>query len=126
MDKMNSPRWKKLLRDLRASQGRMAMMAIAIAVSIFGVGMILSAYTIISREMGRNYLGTNPASAFIELDRVDNALVEAVSQRPDIAEAEAASWVVARAEVNPNEWMPLLLFVVPDFETSRVSTVNPE
>jgi putative ABC transport system permease protein len=123
---MNSPRWKKLLRDLQAARGRMAMMVIAIAVSIFGVGMILSAYTILSREMSRNYLGTNPASAFIELDHVDDALVKTVSQRPDISEAEATTWVVGRVEVNPNEWMPLLLFVVPDFNTAHVSTVHPE
>ena len=77
---MNSPRWKKILRDLQAARGRMAMMVIAIAVSIFGVGMILSAYTILSREMSANYLGTNPASAFIELDRVDEALVKTVSE----------------------------------------------
>ena len=123
---MNSPRWKKLVRDLQSAQGRMAMMVIAIAVSIFGVGMILTAYTVLSREMSRNYLGTNPASAFIELDRVDDALVKAVSEREGISEAEATSWVGARAEVSPNEWMPVLLFVVPDFETSHVSTVAPE
>ncbi|MEK6753505.1 MAG: FtsX-like permease family protein [Chloroflexota bacterium] len=123
---MNSPRWKKILRDLQAARGRMAMMVIAIAVSIFGVGMILSAYTILSREMSANYLGTNPASAFIELDRVDEALVKAVSERPGISEAEATSWVGARAEVSPNEWMPVLLFVIPDFETMHVSTVSLE
>ncbi len=123
---MNSPRWKKILRDLQAARGRMAMMVIAIAVSIFGVGMILSAYTILSREMSANYLGTNPASAFIELDRVDDALVKAVSERPGISEAEATSWVGARAEVSPNEWMPVLLFVIPDFETTHVSTVSLE
>lgn len=123
---MNSPRWKKLLRDLQSARGRMTMMVVAIAVSIFGVGMILSAYTILSREMKRNYLGTNPASAFIELDRVDEALVKAVSERPGISEVEAASWVGARAEVSPNEWMPALLFVVPDFESSHISTVAPQ
>src|SRR5688572_6080 len=123
---MNSPRWKKLLRDLQATRGRMGMMVIAIAVSIFGVGMILSAYTILRREMSRNYLGTNPASAFIELDRVDDALLKAVSQRPGISEAEATSWVVARAEVNPNEWMPVLLFVVPNFKSSHISRVSPQ
>jgi putative ABC transport system permease protein len=123
---MNSPRWKKVLRDLQTARGRMAMMVIAIAVSIFGVGMILSAYTILSREMSRNYLDTNPASAFIELDRVDDALVRAVRERPGISEAEATSWVVARAEVDPNEWMPVLLFVVPDFESSQISTVNQQ
>jgi len=88
---MNSPRWKKLVRDLQSAQGRMGMMVIAIAVSIFAVGMILTAYTVLSREMSRNYLGTNPASAFIELDRVDDALVKAVSERPGISQAEATS-----------------------------------
>jgi putative ABC transport system permease protein len=123
---MNSPRWKKILRDLQSARGRMTMMIIAIAVSIFGVGMILSAYTVLRREMSHNYLGTNPASAFIELDRVDDALVKVVSERPGISEAEATSWVGARAEVSANEWMPVLLFVYPNFETSHVSTVAPE
>lgn len=123
---MNSPRWKKLWRDLQSARGRMAMMVIAIAVSIFSVGTFLGAYTISIREMSRNYLGTNPASAFIELDRVDEALVKTVSQREGISEAEATSWVGARAEVGPNEWMPVLLFVIPDFEMSHVSTVAPE
>lgn len=123
---MSSPRWKKLLRDLQSARGRMAMMVIAIAVSIFSVGTFLSAYTISIREMSRNYLGTNPASAFIELDRVDDALVQTVSQRPGISEAEAASWLGGRAEVSPNEWMPVLLFVTSDFKTSHISTVSPE
>jgi putative ABC transport system permease protein len=123
---MNSLRWKKLRRDLQFARGRMAMMVIAIAVSVFSVGTFLVAYTISIREMSHNYLGTNPASAFIELDRVDDALVQAVSQRSGISEAEATSWVGGRAEVSPNEWMPVLLFVIPDFETSHVSTVVAE
>ncbi len=123
---MNSPRWKKLLRDLQAARGRMAMMVVAIAVSIFGVGTILSAYTILTREISRNYLGTNPATAFLEVDPVDDALVEAVRQRPHISDAEAGSWVVARTEVKPNEWLPLLLFVIRDFNEMRISTFTPE
>lgn len=35
---MLSPRWKKLWRDLQSARGRMVMMVLAIAVSIFGVG----------------------------------------------------------------------------------------
>ena len=123
---MNSPRWKKLLRDLQAARGRMVMMAVAIAVSIFGVGTILTAYTILTREISRNYLGTNPASAYLEVDRVDESLVESVRAQPNIADAEAGSWVVARVEIKPNEWMPLLLFVVNDFNTMRIGTFTPE
>jgi putative ABC transport system permease protein len=123
---MDSPRWKKLLRDLQAARGRMAMMAIAIAVSIFGVGSILGAYTILTREISRNYLGTNPASALLELDRVDDAVVEAVRQQPGIADAEASSSVQARVEVSPNEWMPILLFVIKDYDAMRLNTFKPE
>lgn len=123
---MNSPRWKKMLRDLQAARGRMVMMTVAIAVSIFGVGTILGAYTILTREISRNYLGTNPASAFLELDQVDDPLVAAVRQQPNIADAETGSWVTARVEIKPNEFLPLLLFVVKDFETMRISTFSPE
>jgi putative ABC transport system permease protein len=123
---MISPRWKKIWRDLLAARGRMAMIIIAIAVSIFGVGTILTAYTILTREISRNYLGTNPASAFIELDRVDAAVVQTVKQRPDIQDAEATSWVMAKVETQPNQWKPLLLFVVPDFNTLHIDQFLPE
>ena len=101
-------------------------MVLAIAVSIFGVGTILSAYTILMREISRNYLGTNPASAFLELDQVDDALVQSVRQQPNIADAEATSWVMARVEVKPNEWLPLLIFVIPDFNALRLDKFQPE
>jgi len=123
---MFSPRWRKLLRDLRAAKGRMVMMVIAIAVGIFGVGTILSAYTILTREISRNYLSTNPASAFLEMDKVDDSFVDSVRHRPGIADVEASSTVMARIETKPGEWMPLLLFVVKDFNGMRINTFQPE
>jgi len=123
---MTSPRWKKLWRDLQASTGRMTMMVVAITVSIFAVGTILSAYTILTREISRNYLGTNPASAYLELDRVDDSVVEAVRQQPNIVDAEAGSWVMTRIDIGSNEWRPLLLFVVKDFNTLRLNKFLPE
>jgi putative ABC transport system permease protein len=124
---MIGPRWKKLLRDLQAAQGRMAMMVLAIAVGVFSVGTILSAYTILTREISRNYLGTNPASALVELNPgVDDALLVAVRQRPGIDAAQASSTVLARVEVRPNQWMPLLLFVIKDFNAIDINTFQPE
>ncbi len=123
---MRSPRWQKLLRDLWLTRGRTALMVIAIAVSLFGVGTVLSAYAILTPEISRNYLGTNPASATIELDRVDDALLAAVKQRPGIAAAEARETLIARVQVAPDQWRPLLLFVVPDFNAMRISTFTRE
>lgn len=123
---MLSPRWQKLWRDLWLTRGRMAMMVVAIAVSIFGVGTVLSSYTILTREISRNYLGTNPPSATLELDQVDGALVETVRQRPGVADVEARSSLMARVKVGPDEWRPLLLFVVKDFNAMRIARFRPD
>ena len=120
-----SPRWQKLLGDLRSTQGRTAMMVIALAVGIFGVGTILNAYAILTREISRNYLGTNPASAIFELDRVDDALLRAVRQRPEIAAAESSATVLSRLEVKPGEWIPILLFVIRDFKELSINSFTP-
>lgn len=123
---MSRPRWMKLVRDLVLARGRMAMLIVAIAASTFSVALMLSTYTVMTREMVANYLCTHPASAFIELDRIDDALIAEVRKQPNIADAEATTWVNARLEVAPNQWMPLLLFVVPDFANARISTVSHE
>ncbi|HEX3046154.1 MAG TPA: FtsX-like permease family protein [Bacillota bacterium] len=118
--------WRKLRRDLWIARGRMLMMVIAIAVGILGVASILSAYTILNREIRGNYLGTHPASAQLELERVDDSLVEAVRRRPGIAAAEASAAIMSRIEKKPGEWIPLLLFIIPDFKTMGINTFRPE
>ncbi len=121
-----SPRWRKLLGDLRSSKGRVIMMVMALTVGIFGVGTILNAYSILTREMSRNYLGTNPASATLELNPVDSTLLskvlDQVRKRPEIAAAEISGMVTARLETASGEWVPLLLFMVPNFETMQINT----
>lgn len=120
-----SPRWTKILRDMRSTQGRLLTIVIALAVSIAAVATMLSAYTVLMREVSRNYLDTNPASAQLELEgAVSDSLLQQVRGRPNIAAAEAAATLMARIEVGPDEWMPLLLFVVPDFDALGINKLN--
>lgn len=121
-----SPRWKKVLGDVRLARGRFLMMGVALAASITVVAAIFTAYAILDREVPRNYLDSNAASAQLQMDRVDPALVRAVRSHPDIADAQASSTLVGRIEVGPNEWMPMLLFVVPDFENLRINAFRRE
>jgi putative ABC transport system permease protein len=101
-------------------------MIAAVTASLVGVGAVLGAYAILTREIAVNYLGTRPASATLALEHgVDRALVEAVRARPGIAEAEARGVVVARARVG-DDWRPLLLFVIDDFDDLRLNTFRPE
>lgn len=123
---MLRPRWKKVLGDMRSTSGRIVIMVIAIAVGISGVGTILTSYTILTREISRNYLSTNPASVQIEVDKADSSLARAVKLRPGIADAEPSSAIVARIEKSPGEWMPALLFVIDDFDNMRINKFTPE
>ena len=115
-----APRWRKLARDLWTERGRAFSMMVAIAVSVTGVGSVLGAYAILTRELPRNYLETRPAAAAFELQGgVDRKLVAEVRARPGIAEAEAGDIVLARSKVG-DDWIPLLLFVIDDFDSIRL------
>ncbi|MDP2339995.1 MAG: ABC transporter permease [Deltaproteobacteria bacterium] len=110
-------RWKKLLGDVRAERGRLALLAAAIALSLTAVGAVLGAFTILTREMDRSYRGTRPAAAALELDGdVDDAIVARVRSLPGVRAAVARDRILARASLGENaQSRPLQLFVVDDF-----------
>ena len=117
-------RWTKLLRDVGAESGRALIMLAAIAFALFAVTAMLSAYGIVTREVSVNYLGTNPASATIDVDAVTPEMLQLAKAFPGIADAEARSVIEARVQVG-GEWMRMLLFVVDDFSTMRLNLFTP-
>lgn len=118
---MLSPRWQKVRRDLWTGRGRMALMTVAVAAGLFALGSTLGGYAVLSRELTRAYLSTRPASATLEVDGIDDALLAEVRRQPGIAEAEARATVRARVRVG-EDWRPVLFFVIPDFQTMRLAT----
>lgn len=121
-----SPRWKKLVNDIRLAKGRLFLMLMALFVGIFGVSLIFSSYTILTRELDLNYLKTNPASAMLEVENLDSSLIEEVRNQPGIKDAEPTSWVSARIETREKKWIPLQLFVLEDFESLRINKFWPQ
>ena len=106
--------------------GRIAMMLVSISVGAFTVAAISTAYVILEREINRGYLATNPPSALFNVDRLDDKAMAIVRTRDGIQFAEASDRRWGRIEVRPNEWLPLLLFVSPDFRAQHISTVTLE
>ena len=118
------PRWKKLGGDIVENQRRLFMMLTAIAVGVFAVAAIATAYAVLSRELDKNYLTANPPAALLDVDHLDDAAVAGVRRQDGIAWADAGGRIWGRIEVQPAQWLPLLLFVVPDFTSQRISTVK--
>jgi putative ABC transport system permease protein len=119
-------RWRKLIRDAQLIGGRVLMMVAAIAVGIYAVTTILSAYVILSREVTRNYVETNPASALIDVGSVTPQMVDAVQQRSDLSATEPTTILTARVELRPDEWVRMLFFVIPDFSKWTVNKASFE
>ncbi len=121
--RMNS-RWKKILGDVVAHQGRIVMMVVAIAIGVASVATISTAYKIIDREINRNYLATRPPSALIAMDKIDERDLASVRSQPGVTSAQADEKVWARVQVGPQVWLPALLFVVPNFADQPINTVR--
>ncbi len=119
-------RWRKALRDLWLNKGRTLMVIAAIAVGVAAAGSILTGYSVITREMDRGYQETNPASAILRVDSVDSDLLAAVRARPEVRAAEARAQISARLVRGPDEWIPLVLVVVDDFDALEVAKFNPD
>lgn len=114
-------RYLKVLRDITSDYAKNAMLVLAIALGVFGIGCILGGYAVVRREMTANYMGTLPASATIELDdSIPRRLVDSVNQLPVVKEADRRATLTARMNVN-GKWYPILLFVIDDFNNLRIS-----
>jgi len=117
---------QKVIRDFWQERTRTVFIALAIAIGILAFSAVLSSYAVLTRELDKGYLETNPASATLRTDRLDDELVAAVAASKGVSDAEARRTLTGRMKVGPVEWRNLTLFVVKDFGNIRVSTLKPQ
>lgn len=118
--------WSKALRDVWFARTRALLVVLAIALGIAGFTTVLSAYAVLTRELNVQYLATNPASATLRTDAIDDALVRAVAQDPRIAVVQPRRVVAGRIKAGPAEWRAMTLFAVPDYKDVRIGKIDPE
>ncbi|MEO8191529.1 MAG: FtsX-like permease family protein [Acidobacteriota bacterium] len=122
---MTAP-WKKAVADFWHERTRTVLVVLAMALGISAFTTVLATRAILTRELDRGYLATNPASATLRLDAVDDDLVRAVLSGHGVSEAEARRVVSGRLRTPSGEWRGLRLFVVKDYASIRVSRLTRE
>lgn len=122
---MTTP-WRKVFRDFWQERTRSVLVVAAIAMGIAAFSSVLSSYAILNRELNLGYLATNPASATLRVDAVDDDLLKAVAAIPGVAAAEGRRAVAGRIKAGPAQWRSVMLFVVKDYANIRVSTITRE
>ena len=122
---MSTP-WRKAVRDFWQERTRTLLVVLAIALGISGFAVVLSTYAILTRELNQGYLASNPASATLWTNAIEDDLPEKLVALGDLAAVEARRVVRGRIKAGPVEWRGLQLFVVKDYAKIRVSKLSPE
>lgn len=121
---MTAP-WKKAIRDVWGERGRTIAAIVAIAVGVAAFHAVLSSWAILTRELDQQYLATDPASATLWIDELDDDLVRELSLHPDLARIEQRAVLDGRIRAGATT-RNVRLFVADDFRDARISRVDPE
>lgn len=118
--------WKKISRDLTNNKFRSILVVIAISIGVFGAGSILTGYTILKYEINANYNNTNPANIRISVDTINESTANAIAKIENINDVELRGQLKGRIQTAQNEWSPIILYVIDDFNNLRVSTFTKD
>jgi putative ABC transport system permease protein len=118
--------WRKAVRDAWRERTRGVLVVLSIAIGLAAFLGVLSSYAVLRRELNRGYLATNPASAVLVTDAIDDRLLAEMTHRADVADVDARRVVTARIKSGSGDWRRVVLFVIRDFPSLRIGTVTPE
>lgn len=118
---MLSPRWRKVFRDLWRSKSRTILVVLSVAVGVLSVGIILNTQHILNTNFERGFDETNAASAIIQTDTVDNALLQSVRAIPGVIDAEVKHVLMTRFSVEPGEWINMEITAVENFDAVQIN-----
>jgi len=117
---------KKAFSDLRNSPGQALLAIFALVTGLWGVGGILVSYTILTNDLNKNFTQTRPAQALITSKDFGRLNLATLRARPEVESAEFRDLSMQRIEVYPNDWIPLWLFGVEDFNTLELAHIYSE
>jgi putative ABC transport system permease protein len=120
---MISPRWRKSLRDLYGNRLRTVLVVLPIAVSVLAIGTITNSQRILSRDLQESYVATNPYSVRFTTESFDREFVETVRSMRDVSTAEGRRTVFMRVKVGPEEWRPLSLVAIADYNSIEINKI---
>jgi len=123
------PRWRKVLADLWNNKVRTLLVVVSIAVGTFSVGLVSSAYLLLSSDVNREYLSVNPHAAVIFSDPFGDDMVNTVKQIDGVRQAQGRSAVARRVVVNEENKLPITVIAIPDvgkMDLDLLRPVNPD
>lgn len=123
MNKSNLGR-NKIIRDLWLFKSRTLLVILSVTVGVAAFGMINTGQIILGQLVTEMYLRLEPAHAVITVQGVEEALVEELKSISGVAHVEARRRFFAKIRSDRGEWLPLMLFAIPDLAGMQISQPN--
>ena len=118
------PRWSKVLADLRDSKMRTFLVVASIAVGVFSIGMIVSAYVILDADIDGSYASAKPVNIEIWTDPFEEDFVRIIERVAGVAAAEGRQITGVRTSNDGRAWQNLSLLGVAEFETMGINQLT--
>lgn len=118
--------WKKALRDCFLFKGRTFVTFLGILIGIASFGAVLSAYTILDREMTRNFMDTNPASMVFTIPNLDARAAGLVKENWPDTGIEVKKTIQARVARGDGTYGTIYLRAILSFQKQSVDTFSLE
>ena len=110
------PRWSKVFSDLWDDKTRTALVVASIAVGVFAVGMIITAFFVLSEDINTSYAAANPVNIEIWTDPFYEDLVRVIEKVPGVDDVEGRQMIPIRARKGNENWQGLTLVGIKDFD----------
>ena len=115
------PRWNKVLADLWDNKTRTLLVVASIAVGVFAIGAIITAYMILSEDIHVSYAAVNPANIEIMTDPFDDDFLRSIKEIPGVAEVEGRHNLSVSVIQDGETQQNLALIAVKDFDKSKIN-----
>jgi putative ABC transport system permease protein len=118
------PRWRKVLSDLWVNKVRTLLVVASIAVGVFAVGTIVTAYVVLAEDVGVRYAARNPANIDVRTDPFYEDFVRVIERVPGVLDAEGRQVIQVRASRDGIDWQKIKLISVEDLGQVKINLLS--
>lgn len=118
--------YKKVFREVKIYMSRTLLALLGILFGIYSIGFVLSAYSILTREIDRNFMNTNPSSIVVQVSNLDENGVDIVKKLCPNTDIETRAKIQARINKDNGTYGTIYLYAVEDFMNIRVDKFKLE
>ena len=113
-----------MLSDLWDSKLRTTLVVASIAVGVFAIGMIATAYAVLAEDINLSYAAVNPVNIEIATDPFDEEFVRIFERIPGVEDVEGRRTISVRTSLDGVDWQSQNLTAVEDFKTMKINQLG--